>query len=112
MVPRKVAEKASKVEKEQLRDYELVLIVSPEVVDEAFSTTIDNVSQLITGKGGIVSDIEQWGRRKLAYSIGGFVEGNYVLLRSKLKPALTKELEAKLSISGELLRHLLIRTSS
>jgi len=101
-----------KVEDEHLRDYELVLIISPEVQAEKFDAVIDNVSRFITGKGGIVSDVEQWGKRRLAYSIRHFEEGSYVLSRFKLKPTLSKELEANLQISEEILRHLLVKLSS
>ena len=101
-----------KVEDEHLRDYELVLIISPEVLEEKFDAVIDNVSQFITGKGGIISDVEQWGKRRLAYPIKHFEEGSYVLSRFKLKPTLSKELEANLQISEEILRHLLIKLSS
>ena len=100
-----------KVEDEHLRDYELVLIISPEVQGEEFDTVISNISQFITGKGGIISDVEQWGKRRLAYSIKHFEEGSYVLSRFKLKPTLSKELEANLRISEEVLRHLLIKLS-
>jgi len=109
MTAKKVSEKVLSVEDKQLRNYELVLIISPEVADEVLDTTIDNISQFITGKGGVVSNVERWGKRKLAYSIGHFVEGNYVLTQFKLKPALSKELEASLQISEEVPRHLLIR---
>ncbi len=110
MAPKKrVSEKTVKVEDKQLRDYELVLIISPEVADEALDTAIDNTSQFITGKGGIISNVEQWGKRKLAYPIKHFVEGNYVLTLCKLKPELGKELEANLNISEVVLRHLLIK---
>jgi len=101
-----------KVEDEHLRDYELVLIISPEVPGEKFDTVVDNVSQFIAEKGGIISDVEQWGKRRLAYPIKHCGEGNYVLTRFKLKPALSKELEASLQISEEILRHLLIKLSS
>ena len=101
-----------KVEDERLHDYELVLIISPEVQGEKFDTVIDNVSRFITGKGGIVSNVEQWGKRRLAYSIRHFEEGSYVLSRFKLKPTLSKELEANLQISEEILRHLLVKLSS
>ncbi len=100
------------VEDEQLRDYELVLIISPEVPGEKFDTVIDNVSQFIAGKGGIISDVEQWGKRRLAYPIRHCEQGSYVLTRFKLKPTLSKELEANLQISEEILRHLLIKLSS
>ena len=109
MVAKAVSKKALKVEDEQLRDYEMILIISPEVVDEKFDATIDNVSQLITEKGGIIAEVERWGKRKLAYPIKHFMEGDYVLTRFKLKPALSKELEANLQISEEVLRHLLIK---
>jgi len=103
---------AKKAEDEHVRDYELVLIISPEVLEEKFDTVIDSVSQFITGKGGIISDVEQWGKRRLAYPIKHFEEGSYVLSRFKLKPTLSKELEANLQISEEILRHLLIKLSS
>ena len=109
MVRKKASEKALTAKDEQLRDYELVLIISPEVVGEVLDTTIDNIGQFITGKGGIISSVEQWGKRRLAYPIKHFMEGNYVLTRLRLKSALNKELEAKLQISEEILRHLLIK---
>ena len=109
MTAKKVSEKVLNVEDKQLRNYELVLIISPEIVDEAFDTKLDHISQFITEKGGVISDVERWGKRRLAYPIGHFMEGNYVLTQFKLKPALSKELEANLQISEEVLRHLLIR---
>jgi len=96
-------------EDKQLRDYELVVIISPEVVDEAIDSVIDSVSRFITENGGTVSAVEQWGKRKLAYPIKHFVEGSYVLTRFKLRPKLSKQLEASLQISEDVLRHLLIK---
>jgi len=112
LAPRRISKKVLKVEEKQLRDYELVVIISPEVVEEKFDATIDSVSQFITEKGGTVSDVEQWGKKRLAYPIEHFMEGNYVLTRFSLKPALSKELEASLQISEEVLRHLLVNLSS
>ena len=111
-MPRRTSKKVLEAEDKQLRDYELVLIVSPEVVEEKFDATIDNVSQFITEKGGTISNVEQWGKRRLAYPIEHFMEGSYVLTRFRLKPALSKELEANLQISEEVLRHLLVNLSS
>ena len=107
-----VSNKASAPEGAQLYDYELVLIISPEIDEEKFAATLDSVSRFIAGKGGIVSDIEQWGKKRLAYPIKHFGEGSYVLAKFKLPPAFGKELEASLSISEEVLRHLLIRLDS
>ena len=109
MVSKRTSKKAPDVENKQLRDYELVLIISPEVVEEKFDATMNTVSQFIADKGGTVSDIEQWGKKRLAYPIKHFTEGNYVLTRCKMPPVLGSELEANLRISEEILRHLLVR---
>ncbi len=95
--------------KNKLSDYEMVYIISPEVADEKLDAVIDNVTKFVTEKGGSVSQMERWGKRKLAYPIKHFLEGNYVLAKFKLSPVLSKELEAKLGITDEVLRHLLIR---
>jgi len=107
-----VSDKVVTAEGEQLRDYELILVISPEVAEEEFEAAIDNVGRFITGKGGVISDTERWGKRKLAYPIRHFVEGSYVLTRFKLKPEFGRELEANLRISEEVLRHLLVKLSS
>jgi small subunit ribosomal protein S6 len=96
-------------EDKQPRDYELVIIISPEVVDEAIDGVMDSVSRFITDNGGTVSAVEPWGKRKLAYPIKHFMEGSYVLTRFKLRPKLSKQLEASLQISEEVLRHLLVK---
>lgn len=98
-----------KEEEAQLPDYELVFIISPEVVDENFDATIETLSQFITGKGGAISDVEQWGKRRLAYPIKHFGEGTYVLVRFKMKPEHNRELDSNLKISEDILRHLLIK---
>ncbi|MFC2041336.1 30S ribosomal protein S6 [Chloroflexota bacterium] len=104
-----VVDKVSAEKDEQLRDYELVIVISPEVDEEQLETAVNNVGQFVAGKGGVASEVERWGKRKLAYPIRHFVEGNYVLTRFKMKPEFGKELEANLRISEEVLRHLLIR---
>jgi len=106
-VAKRVIKKVPKVE-ELARDYELVLIISPEVEEEKLEATLNNISQLITGKGGTISDLQPWGKRRLAYPVKHFMEGYYVLIRFKLRPALGRELEANLRISEKVVRHLLI----
>jgi len=101
--------KAELKEDKQLRDYELVFIISPEVSEETLEATVGGVSQFITGKAGVISGEERWGKRKLAYPIKRFLEGDYVLTRFKMNPMWSKELEANLLISENIIRHLLIR---
>jgi small subunit ribosomal protein S6 len=95
-----------------LRDYELVIIISPDVAEEDIPATIDKVSEFVTSRGGEITEIDRWGKRRLAYPINRFREGNYVLSRFKLEPGTTAELEASLQISETILRHLLVRMES
>ena len=90
-----------KVEDNGLRDYELVLIINPEIADEALEATVDSASKFVTESGGAVSDVERWGKRKLAYPLKHFMEGNYVLARFKMNPVSGKQLEANLRISED-----------
>ena len=105
----KKEETKTEAEVERLQDYELVLVVSSEAGEEALETALKNVSQFITGKGGVISEEERWGKRKLAYPIKRSLEGNYVLTRCKMSPTWAKELDANLNISENVLRHLLLK---
>ncbi|HEX78731.1 MAG TPA: 30S ribosomal protein S6 [Dehalococcoidia bacterium] len=107
---KKTKDKETKAKEDnKQRDFEMVLIIDPEAEGEKFNTILDNVNKLISGLGGEVSGVEQWGKRKLAYPIKGLTEGNYVLTRLKMEPSMNKELEVKLKISEDVIRHLLIK---
>jgi small subunit ribosomal protein S6 len=92
-----------------MHDYELVTIISPEVDEERISSIIDELDKFISDRGGIVDKMDNWGKRKLAYPIKKFMEGNYVLTRFKLEPKLIEEVEAKVKALEEVLRHLVVK---
>ena len=96
----------------RLYNYEMVVIISPELADEQLETAINNVTGFITSRGGTVSEITRWGKRDLAYPIKHFVSGYYILTKFTLKPTFCKELENTLKISEQILRHLLIKLES
>jgi small subunit ribosomal protein S6 len=101
-----------KVEDKRLQDYELVYIISPEISDDVLETRVNVITQFITGRDGVIAGVEKWGKKKLAYPIQHFLEGNYVLTKFKMSPARCKELEANLRISEEIIRHLLVKAGS
>ena len=93
-----------------MRQYELIVIMSPQVPDDELSDAIDRlIRRPVEERGGEVQDVNHWGRRKLAYPIQRQLEGNYVLTQLRLDPQQSKELEQRLVISEEIMRHLLVR---
>ncbi len=90
-------------------NYELVIVISPEVDGEELPKVVEKVNRFISDRDGVVEETEQWGRRKLAYPIKKFMEGDYVLTRFKLEPKLVRPLEADLAASEEVLRHLIVK---
>jgi small subunit ribosomal protein S6 len=92
-----------------LRDYELMMVLSPEVEDQGIADVVEKVKQYVSQQGGVVTHDEQWGRRRLAYPIRKYTEGQYVLTRFQLEPDGTKALESSLDRFDEIIRHLLIK---
>lgn len=92
-----------------MRDYELTVIINPQVEEDKLTATIEKIGRWITEKGGNIVQIGPEGKRKLAYPIKKFVEGNYVLARFQGEPEVTKKLEANLKMSEEIIRYLLVR---
>ncbi len=83
-----------------MREYELVVIMSPEVADEAFTDAVDRlIRRPVETRGGEVQEVNHWGRRKLAYPINRQMEGNYVITHLRLDPRENKVLELFLGIS-------------
>ncbi|HZP56792.1 MAG TPA: 30S ribosomal protein S6 [Dehalococcoidia bacterium] len=92
-----------------MHEYELVVVMNPDIPEEDVPAAIDRVNAAITTRGGEVVEVNPWGRRKLAYPIRSFTEGNYVVSQIRLDPARTHELESGFAISDDVVRHLLIR---
>jgi small subunit ribosomal protein S6 len=92
-----------------VRDYELVLVVSPEAGDEGFPTTLDRVTSFIQERGGQIKDVDPWGRRRLAYPIRRFTEAFYAVTHFSLEPDQVRALEGNLDLAEDVLRHLVVR---
>ncbi len=92
-----------------MRDYELVMIVSPEVEDDAVNSTVERLQQFIAEQGGQVKEVNPWGRRKLAYPIDRHREGTYVAAQLSLDPQRLNALENNLKLAEDVIRHLVVR---
>ncbi len=92
-----------------MREYELVIVISPEVEEEAATGVVERVSKFITDRGGEVTNQDDWGTQRLAYPIQDYREGNYVLTQFNSEPAAAKELDDALRAYQEIIRHLVMK---
>jgi small subunit ribosomal protein S6 len=93
----------------EMNKYEVVYIIDPAVEDEARKALIARFNDLITGNGGSVDKVEEWGKRRLAYAIDYKTEGYYVLVNFQAEADLPKELERNLQISDSVIRYQVIK---
>jgi small subunit ribosomal protein S6 len=92
-----------------MRHYEIVLIVHPDQ-SEQVPAMIDRYRTMITGTGGAVHRVEDWGRRQLAYPIQKLVKAHYVLLNVEADGKTMDELEHAFRYNDAVLRHLTMKT--
>ena len=91
---------------QRTRDYELMMVLSPEATEEEVSATVEWVHGLLTKGGGSVGEHKVLGVRQLAYPIEKFQEGNYVLTQFKLDSSEVEEVNRALNASEDILRFL------
>jgi small subunit ribosomal protein S6 len=86
-----------------------VVVLKPDQEEEVLNGTVERLSAVVTGQGGTLSEVNRWGKRRLAYEIGGFREGYYLLLKFQGEAGVPAELERVLKLSEDVLRHLVVR---
>ena len=91
-------------------DYEIALIIRPEIEEEGQEALITRLSELLTSDGGEVTEVENWGRRRLAYPIRKVQEGFYYFIQGKFSASVLPELERVIKLNEDILRHMVIRT--
>lgn len=90
-----------------MTNYEVMFILDPALEDETKDASVETVKSIIA-KEGEVGDVDVWGMRKLAYPIQKKNEGYYVVIEFKAQPTLPKELDRRLKISDNVMRHLIV----
>ena len=89
-----------------MTNYEVLFIIDPALEDEKKEATIEAVKEIIAAEGE-VGNVDVWGMRQLAYPIQKKSEGYYVVIEFKAEPTLPKELDRRLKISDNVMRHLI-----
>ena len=91
------------------RLYEVMFIVRPDVVDEEVDKLIAGFTTSVTNGGGVVKSVEKMGRRKLAYLVRKFADGNYILLTVEAGGPVVLELERRLRVSEPVIKFITVR---
>ena len=92
-----------------MRKYELILIVQPDLDEEATDAVITRVKSLITDNNGEILKTDLWGSKQLAYEIRDFREGFYVYLEINIDPELGAELTHSIKYIEPIIRHMITK---
>jgi small subunit ribosomal protein S6 len=87
-----------------------MVVLDPNLDESAIESMTTRIQALVTQRGGTVGGIDTWGRRRLAYPIGRYRDGFYILFRLQLPANAAAEIERWLKLAESVMRHLLVRT--
>jgi small subunit ribosomal protein S6 len=92
-----------------MREYELMVVLDPNLEDAAVDALNTRIQNMVTQRGGTIDSVDAWGRRRLAYPIGRYRDGVYILSRFQMPPNAAAEIERALKLTESVIRHLLVR---
>lgn len=92
-----------------MKAYELLFFVDPSIDEETRLAAEKCIDTTITSQGGKVSNVEEWGKRKLAYEINDLTDGDYTLINFHADPTQIAELDRVLRITDAVVRHMIVR---
>lgn len=93
-----------------MRTYEIAFIAAPNVADDDLTKLNSQIEHIVTDRGGKITKVDNWGRRKLAYRIGRFDEGLYTFVYVEGSGQEIAEVERRLRVTDFVIRHLTVRT--
>jgi small subunit ribosomal protein S6 len=92
-----------------MNKYELALVVSAKIEDDARTATVEKAKDYITRAGGTVSEVEEWGKKKLAYEVQKMTEGFYYFIQFEAASDAPAQIEQRVRIMDNVLRFLCVR---
>lgn len=92
-----------------MKAYELLFFVAPTISDEDRVAVMKRIETTIAEGAGKVDNIDEWGKRKLAYEINGLTDGDYTLVNFHADPQNVAELDRVLRINDAVVRHMIVK---
>ena len=93
-----------------MHKYELAVVLDARLEEDARTASLDKVKALIERFGGQITDVDDWGRKKLAYEIQKTNEGFYYFIHFDAEASAPAEIESRIRIMDNVLRYLIVRT--
>jgi small subunit ribosomal protein S6 len=94
-----------------MRYYETLYIINPELADDEYRDVVVKMNSLVEKAKGIVTRIEEWGKRTLAYEVKKFDKGSYVLLQYCGESGIVEELKREMSLDERVIKYQTIKLS-
>jgi small subunit ribosomal protein S6 len=91
-----------------MKEYESIFVLDPAVDDARVDVEVEKIREFITTRSGEVTEIQKWGRRKLAYEVNRRKEGIYTLIRFKSTSELPAELNRRYRLNENMIRFLTV----
>lgn len=92
-----------------MNKYELALVVSAKIEDDARTATVEKAKEYITRAGGTVTEVEEWGKKKLAYDVQKMSEAFYYFISFDAEADVPAQVEANVRIMEPVIRYLCVR---
>lgn len=92
-----------------MNKYELALVVNAKIEDEVRLATVEKAKEYITRAGGAVTEVDEWGKKRLAYEIQKMKEGFYYFIQFEAPATAPAEVEQHVRIMDNVLRFLCVR---
>ena len=92
-----------------MKKYELCVVVTTKIEDEERTATVEKVKDIITRFGGNVTNVDEWGKRKLAYEIQKMKEGFYYFIQFDAETSAPAEIESRVRIMDNVIRYLCVK---
>ena len=91
-----------------MNKYECLYVIVPELNEEETKSVIEKFNGVITANGGMIENVDEWGKRRLAYTIDYKTEGYYVLMSFTSGPEFPKELDRILGITEGIMPSMIV----
>ena len=92
-----------------MNKYELAVVVSARIEDDERAAALEKVKGYITRFGGTIADIDEWGKKRLAYEVQHMKEAFYYFIRFDAESTAPAEIESRVRIMDNVIRYLCVR---